>query len=53
MAKKKKSKKAGPQGAGTTSRKRKEKRETQKTPLQRVLVIRNNKRILEWRPWGS
>lgn len=25
----------------------------ERTPMQRVLVLRNNKRVLEWREWGS
>lgn len=36
----------------TSNKKRKEKNKTQpKPPMQRVLVLRNNKRVLEWHPW--
>lgn len=35
----------------STGKKRKEKGETQKTPMQRVKVYRNNRPVMEWRPW--
>lgn len=38
----------------SSKRKNKQKGKPQpKTPMQRVLVLRNNKRVLEWRPWGA
>lgn len=24
-----------------------------RTPMQRVMILRNNKKIMEWREWGS
>jgi hypothetical protein len=37
---------------GSSKRKSKQKGKTQpKPPMQRVLVLRNNKRVLEWRSW--
>jgi hypothetical protein len=43
-----------PVSKGSSSkRKQKQKGKTQpKTPMQRVVVYRNNKRVLEWRPWS-
>ena len=39
---------------GSSKRKSKQKGKTQeRPPMQRVLVLRNNKRVLEWRPWDS
>jgi hypothetical protein len=44
--------KAQAKGGGSSKRKNKQKGKTQpRPPMQRVLVLRNNKRVLEWRPW--
>lgn len=41
-----------PAKGSSSKRKSKQKGKTQpRPPMQRVLVLRNNKRVLEWRPW--
>lgn len=39
--------------AGSSKRKSKQKGKTQpRPPMERVMVLRNNKRVMEWRPWS-
>lgn len=55
MAKPKHMVNKGASGKGNSSSKRKQKKSgapAQKPAMQRILVLRNNKRVLEWRPWG-